>query len=198
MNVPGTVGTTAIRFDLARRWRRWRRTSSRLRRTAVHRLQPRSRRRLRRQRGGRRAALSELRTNRGSRGRPFSETQYLRNYGDLQAAFGTNDQAATAHYITNGINEGRVDDAPSPAQIDGLQYIASNADLIAAFGANAAAGQQHYASNGHERRPRARQFQRDPVPANYADLQAAFGNNTDVATAHYHHSTASPRAAPTS
>ena len=31
------------------------------------------------------------------------------NYVDLQAAFGTNTEAATLHYITNGYFEGRTD-----------------------------------------------------------------------------------------
>ena len=39
----------------------------------------------------------------------FNETQYLANYADLQAAFGTNGDPATPHYITNGLAEGRND-----------------------------------------------------------------------------------------
>ena len=39
----------------------------------------------------------------------FNETQYLANYADLQAAFGNNADAATAHYISNGFAEGRND-----------------------------------------------------------------------------------------
>jgi hypothetical protein len=39
----------------------------------------------------------------------FDAAQYLVNYADLQAAFGTDTEAATIHYITNGYFEGRTD-----------------------------------------------------------------------------------------
>jgi hypothetical protein len=39
----------------------------------------------------------------------FNETQYLANYGDLQAVFGSNTEAATQHYIQFGLLEGRND-----------------------------------------------------------------------------------------
>jgi hypothetical protein len=39
----------------------------------------------------------------------FDETQYLANNADLRAAFGTNTEAATAHYIQFGFAEGRND-----------------------------------------------------------------------------------------
>jgi hypothetical protein len=71
----------------------------------------------------------------------FDEVQYLANYPDLQAAFGSNTDAATQHYIEHGFDEGRVD-------FDGFQYIASHGDLIAAFGMNEAAGVQHYLDFG--------------------------------------------------
>ena len=41
----------------------------------------------------------------------FSAYHYLHNYADLEAAFGNNVEAATAHYITNGRLEGRTDAA---------------------------------------------------------------------------------------
>jgi hypothetical protein len=115
----------------------------------------------------------------------FGETQYLKNYGDLQGAFVRDVNAATAHFITSGASEGRVDDAASPAQIDGLQYIASNADLITAFGANAAAGQQHYVGNGVNEGRVLDNFNETQYLANYGDLQVAFGGDTEAATAHY-------------
>lgn len=115
----------------------------------------------------------------------FSETQYLKNYGDLQAAFGHDVNQATIHYISNGSKEGRTDDAPSPAQIDGLQYVASNPDLIQAFGADAAAGQQHYAQLGQAENRLLDNFNEIQYLKNYGDLSAAFGDNTDAATAHY-------------
>ena len=39
----------------------------------------------------------------------FDAARYLTNYTDLQNAFGTDEQAATLHYIVNGYNEGRTD-----------------------------------------------------------------------------------------
>ena len=48
----------------------------------------------------------------GSEGRvhdDFNETQYLANYADLQAAFGSDTGTATIHYIQNGFAEGRSD-----------------------------------------------------------------------------------------
>jgi hypothetical protein len=39
----------------------------------------------------------------------FDPGQYLANYTDLQMVFGTNTEAATIHYITNGYFEGRTD-----------------------------------------------------------------------------------------
>ena len=115
----------------------------------------------------------------------FSETQYLRNHGDLQAAFGTDVNAATLHFVASGAGEGRNDDAPSPAQIQGLQYIASHPDLITALGVNAAAGQQHYAGFGQAEGRALDTFNETQYLANYTDLQLAFGNDGEAATAHY-------------
>jgi hypothetical protein len=42
----------------------------------------------------------------------FNARQYLANYADLRAAFGSNLQAAISHFITNGYYEGRTDKAP--------------------------------------------------------------------------------------
>ena len=39
----------------------------------------------------------------------FDEVQYVAKYPDLQAAFGTNYEAATQHFITNGFAENRTD-----------------------------------------------------------------------------------------
>ena len=50
----------------------------------------------------------------------FNAAQYLANYPDLQAAYGNDQDAATAHYITTGHLEGRTDDAPAHAAADFL------------------------------------------------------------------------------
>jgi hypothetical protein len=39
----------------------------------------------------------------------FDPAQYLTNYADLPAAFGTDTEAATVHFITAGYFEGRTD-----------------------------------------------------------------------------------------
>ena len=39
----------------------------------------------------------------------FDPAQYLTNYADLRAAFGTDTEAATVHFITAGYFEGRTD-----------------------------------------------------------------------------------------
>ena len=39
----------------------------------------------------------------------FDAAQYLANYGDLQAAYGSNQDAATLHFIQYGFFEGRHD-----------------------------------------------------------------------------------------
>ena len=40
----------------------------------------------------------------------FDAAQYLANYADLRAAFGTDEQAAVIHFLTYGAAEGRTDD----------------------------------------------------------------------------------------
>ena len=42
----------------------------------------------------------------------FDARQYLANYADLRAAFGSDLDAAAAHFITYGYYEGRTDKAP--------------------------------------------------------------------------------------
>ena len=46
--------------------------------------------------------------------------QYLANYSDLQAAFGTDATAATTHFIEHGYAEHRTDDPLTPAATDFL------------------------------------------------------------------------------
>ena len=54
----------------------------------------------------------------------FNAAQYLANYADLQAAFGSDLAAATRHYIANGHAEGRTDLPPSAPADPGAEYIA--------------------------------------------------------------------------
>lgn len=75
------------------------------------------------------------------RGEVFNATWYLQHYGDLQAAFGTNTSAATQHWLTYGVNEGR----QASASFSSRDYLARYGDLRAAFGSTGyAAAIQHY------------------------------------------------------
>lgn len=47
----------------------------------------------------------------GERGFDFDAAQYLANYSDLSAAYGTNEALAIRHYVIHGFGEGRSDDA---------------------------------------------------------------------------------------
>ena len=109
----------------------------------------------------------------------FDEAKYVASNPDLQTAFGTDYQAGTTHYLTNGFAQGR------SAPVDGLQYIASYADLIGAFGANADAGSNHYEQFGRTEGRNPDNFNELQYLNNYSDLQAAFGADYRAATQHF-------------
>ena len=104
--------------------------------------------------------------------------KYIASYSDLIGVFGTNAEAGVAHYIQNGLHEGRT------ATFDALKYTASYADLINAFGANATAAETHYIANGYAE-GRTATFDALKYTASYADLINAFGTNATAAAAHY-------------
>ena len=108
----------------------------------------------------------------------FDALRYLASNPDLIAFFGLDTVAATNHYNTVGINEGR------PIDFDALRYIASNPDLIAFFGLNPTAATTHYIANGFAE---GRQVNFDALRyiASNPDLIAAFGTDTTAATQHY-------------
>lgn len=108
----------------------------------------------------------------------FNALEYIASYDDLIAAFGTNEAAATQHYINNGRAEGRT------VSFDALQYIASYGDLIAAFHSDANAGASHYINNGRAE-GRTVSFDAELYLATQDDLRAAFGNDKMAATKHY-------------
>ena len=68
--------------------------------------------------------------------------KYIASHSDLINAFGTNADAAIAHYIEYGASEGRT------ASFDSDFYIAKYADLRAAFGADTNAATMHYIQYG--------------------------------------------------
>lgn len=109
----------------------------------------------------------------------FSGFEYLASYRDLEAAFGSsNDAAAAAHYITTGRFEGRT------VTFDGLAYIASYRDLIRTLGADDDAGAAHYLTVG---RAEGREVTFDPLQyiASHEDLIRAFGANRDAGSTHF-------------
>ena len=119
----------------------------------------------------------------------FDAGQYLANWDDLRGVFGSNDDAAAAHFINSGLQEGRLWEDP-------LAYIASYADLIGAFGDQSAddieaLGLLHFQAAGFaEGRRDGIDFDADQYLANYGDLRAAFadgsgGYDEAAATLHY-------------
>jgi serralysin len=120
----------------------------------------------------------------------FDGEQYLKNYGDLRAAFGTDADKAAAHYINSGSAEHRLGADP-------LAYVASSPDLVRAFGGPNQSeatietrGLQHFAASGYAENRSTDGFDVDAYLANYADLRAAFadghgGYNDEAATLHF-------------
>jgi len=110
----------------------------------------------------------------------FNGLDYLASYGDLAAAFGTDEHAATIHYFTNGRAEGRVAD-----NFNGLDYLASYGDLAAAFGTDERAAALHYITKGRAEGRVADNFNGLDYLASYGDLAAAFGTDEHATALHY-------------
>ncbi len=110
----------------------------------------------------------------------FDALRYLASNPDLAAAFGTDQDAAYAHYQQNGVREGR-----STTSFDPLRYLASNLDVANAFGTDRNAAATHYILNGRREGRSTTSF--DPLlyAAGYSDLASAFGTDQTAATLHY-------------
>ncbi|MDE7061874.1 MAG: hypothetical protein K2O73_01340 [Lachnospiraceae bacterium] len=78
----------------------------------------------------------------------FDEYYYVDRYPDLKAAFGSDSEAALAHFVQNGMREGR----QASAAFDVYAYRARYKDLREAFGSDLQAYYQHYISNGKQER----------------------------------------------
>lgn len=110
----------------------------------------------------------------------FDALRYIASQPDLIRAFGTDAQAATAHYVNTGFAEGR-----NALVFDAREYLASNPDVLAYFGDDPAAATRHFIQYGFaEHRPTAT-F--DPLEylASNPDLAVQFGNNPAAALSHY-------------
>ena len=114
----------------------------------------------------------------------FDATQYLANYSDLGATFGTNSTAAIQHYISHGFAEGRTDRTLLSTS-QALNYIASHSDLITAFGSDTDRAISHYINYGQAEGRALNTFKPMHYLANYKDLSNAFGKDSTSALRHY-------------
>lgn len=104
---------------------------------------------------------------------------YAASYGDLAAAFGTDQQALFHHFANHGLSEGR------NITFDSQLYLGAYGDLRAAFGNNLTLAAEHYIEFGaHEGRSYA-VFNALEYIASYADLIASFGANAAAGVAHF-------------
>ena len=117
----------------------------------------------------------------------------MNKYADLSAAFGSNTEAATRHYISNGYAEGRTDSPKDSGSggssdltdLEAYNYIASNNDLISAFGTDIAAAKSHYTNHGKAEGRPLDNFDEWGYLASNKDLLNAFGKDATKAIKHY-------------
>lgn len=76
----------------------------------------------------------------------FDEYYYVDRYPDLKAAYGADWEAALAHFVRNGMREGR----QASAGFDVYAYKARYKDLREAFGNDLQSYYRHYISNGKQ------------------------------------------------
>ena len=70
---------------------------------------------------------------------------YIASHSDLITAFGADTDRAIAHYINNGIEEGRDLNTFNP-----MHYLANYSDLSNAFGKDSTSALRHYINHGYE------------------------------------------------
>ena len=70
---------------------------------------------------------------------------YIASHPDLITAFGEDTDRAIAHYINNGIEEGRALNTFKP-----MHYLANYSDLSNAFGKDSTSALRHFINNGYE------------------------------------------------
>jgi hypothetical protein len=113
----------------------------------------------------------------------FDAAAYLALYGDLQAAFGSDQTAALRHWLDYGINEGRVG-AP---WFDPGYYLYRHADVANAYGAgNYAGAVEHFVQFGaDEGRASSPAFDAAFYLSSWPDLVNAFGWDYRRALQHF-------------
>ena len=135
----------------------------------------------------------------------FDAAYYAANHADIAAAFGSDTAAMLAHFVENGMAEGR----QANAEFNVYTYLSNYADIAAAFGSDLKSCYLHYISAGKaEGRNAATAIDSGSTPstpsapsynasdyaavfdaayyaANHADIAAAFGNDTAAMLAHF-------------
>lgn len=112
----------------------------------------------------------------------FDAGYYLAFYSDLRSAFGSNQAAATQHWLSNGIHEGRQGSPLVASQF----YLSVYPDLRSAFGNDYGAALQHWSHNGvAEGRDGSPVFNAAYYLAAYGDLRNAFGGDRAAAAKHF-------------
>lgn len=112
----------------------------------------------------------------------FDPRFYLAMYGDLRGAFGWDMNAATGHYVANGVREGRF----ASFVFDPVRYLNTYGDLQAAFGGDTVRARDHWLINGiREGRVASPVFDVNYYMATYGDIAAAFGADRVAAMRHW-------------
>ena len=136
----------------------------------------------------------------------YDYNYYINKYGDLRAAFGSNSSAALAHFVNNGMKDGR----QACAAFNVQEYKSNYSDLRNAFGNDLRSYYLHYIRNGKKENRNAvtligsgstgstgsKTSVYDGVDYSavydynyyinrYSDLKSAFGNDSSAALAHF-------------
>lgn len=112
----------------------------------------------------------------------FDADYYSGRYSDLSAAFGEDEKALWNHYVTYGMQEGRI----ASERFDVHKYRMLNPDLWPVFGYDWAAYAEHYVNHGlAEGRDGGGLFDAASYAKRYPDLYAAFGYDAEALLNHY-------------
>ena len=112
----------------------------------------------------------------------FDAQFYAEEYEDLAEAFGNDEEALYQHYITFGINEGRI----ASENFHVRNYRSMYSDLENAFGDDWAAYVDHYLTYGMaEGRDTGAEFDAVSYANRYEDLYEAFGYDAEALYNHY-------------
>lgn len=126
----------------------------------------------------------------------YNYDYYINHNPDIKQAFGNNPKAALAHFVSNGMNEGR----HASEEFDVYAYMNRYADLKNAYGNNLREYYIHYIYSGKKEGRNARAvgsltvyngvdyssvYQYTYYINKYSDLKASFGNDEAKALEHF-------------